>query len=222
MAESHRPCVVWGGTGQAKVVYEILLGEGAEIIHFFENNPSVESPIDGIPISYGSDGLLSFIDNLMHYNLRPADVDCIAAIGGGNGEAREIMTQLMESHGFRSRSLIHKTAIISQTAEVGRNIQLLSGSIIGPFASIGDFSIINSGANVDHDCTIGRKCHIAPQAALAGEVFVEDNSFIGINATILPRVRIGLGATVGAGAVVTKDVSAGVVVTGNPARPLVR
>lgn len=222
MKESSRPCIIWGATGQAKVAYDTLLGEGAEIIHLFDNDPNVESPLAEIPISYGADGLLAFIDNLREQKLSPADIDCIAAIGGGNGEARETMTQFMESHGFRPRSLIHKSCIISRTADIGRNIQLLAGSIIGPFASIGDYSIINSGVNVDHDCTIGRNCHLAPRAALAGEVTVEDNVFVGINATILPRLRIGSGATVGAGAVVTKDVSIGVVVTGSPARPLVR
>jgi sugar O-acyltransferase (sialic acid O-acetyltransferase NeuD family) len=222
MRESSRPCIVWGATGQAKVTYDILLGEGAEIIHLFDNNRNVGSPLAGIPISYGADGLLDFIYSLRDQKLSPADIDCIAAIGGGNGEARETMTQFMESHGFRPRSLIHKTAIISRTADIGRNIQLLAGSIIGSFASIGDYSIINSGANVDHDCTIGRNCHLAPRAALAGEVTIEDNVFVGINATILPRLRIGSRATVGAGAVVTKDVSTGAVVAGNPACPLVR
>jgi sugar O-acyltransferase (sialic acid O-acetyltransferase NeuD family) len=222
MSESNRPCIIWGATGQAKVAYDILLGEGAEVIHLFDNNPNTESPLPGIPISYGPDGLLAFINKLRDQELNPADFDCIAAIGGGNGEARQTMTQFMESHGFKSRSLIHKTAIISPTADIGRNIQLLAGSIIGPFASIGDYSIINSGANVDHDCTIGRNCHLAPRAALAGEITVEDNVFVGTNATILPRLRIGSGAAVGAGAVVTKDVSTGVVVAGNPARPLVR
>jgi sugar O-acyltransferase (sialic acid O-acetyltransferase NeuD family) len=222
MSESSRPCIIWGGTGQAKVAYDILLGEGAEVIHLFDNNTNAESPLPGIPISYGPDGLLSFVNNLRDQKLNPADIDCIAAIGGGNGEARETMTRFMESHGFKPRSLIHKTAIISPTADVGRNVQLLAGSVIGAFVSIGDCSIINSGANVDHDCTIGRSCHLAPRAALAGEIRVEDNVFIGTNATILPRLRIGSGATVGAGAVVTKDVSIGAVVAGNPARPLVR
>jgi len=222
MSESTRPCIIWGGTGQAKVAYDILLGEGAEVIHLFDNNQNTESPLPGIPISYGTDGLLAFISNLRDQKLSPADIDCIAAIGGGNGEARKTMTQFMESYGFKPRSLIHKTAVISPTAHIGRNVQLLAGSIIGAFASVGDYSIINSGANVEHDCTIGRNCHLAPRAALAGEITVEDNVFVGINATILPRLRIGSGATVGAGAVVTKDVSSGVVVTGNPAGPLVR
>jgi len=46
---------------------------------------------------------------------------------------------------------------------------------------------------------------------------IEDDVSIGSNATILP-VRIGRGAVIGAGAVVTKDVPSGAVVVGNPAR----
>lgn len=221
MSQLNRPCIIWGATGQAKVAYDILMSEGAEIIHLFDNNPSIESPLPGIPISYGPDGILSFIDALRHQELSPSDIDCIAAIGGAHGEARETMTLFMESHGFKPRSLIHKSAMISPCANIGKNVQLLAGSIIGAFASIGDYSIINTGANVDHDCTIGRNCHLAPRAALAGEITVEDNVFVGTNATILPRLRICSGSTVGAGAVVTKDVAPGAVVAGNPARLLV-
>ena len=47
---------------------------------------------------------------------------------------------------------------------------------------------------------------------------IEDNVWIGINSTILPGVRIGYGAIVGAGSVVTKDVPAMTIVAGNPAR----
>jgi|CXWL01.1.fsa_nt_gi acetyltransferase-like isoleucine patch superfamily enzyme len=53
-----------------------------------------------------------------------------------------------------------------------------------------------------------------------GAVRVENGAFIGINAIILPGVRIGRNAVVGAGAVVTADVPDYTVVAGNPARIL--
>ena len=53
-------------------------------------------------------------------------------------------------------------------------------------------------------------------------IVIEDNVWIGINSTILPGVKIGYGAIVGAGSVVTKDVPAMTIVTGNPARIIKR
>jgi acetyltransferase-like isoleucine patch superfamily enzyme len=80
---------------------------------------------------------------------------------------------------------------------------------------------VNTAASVDHDCIIGAGVHVMPGATVAGEVTVADAAAIGSNATVLPRLRIGKGAVVGAGAVVTRDVADGQVVVGCPARPLV-
>ncbi|MEK7152824.1 MAG: acyltransferase, partial [Patescibacteria group bacterium] len=52
------------------------------------------------------------------------------------------------------------------------------------------------------------------------ETHIEDGVALGSNVTILPGIRIGKGAMVGAGAVVTKDVAAGSIVAGNPAKPM--
>jgi acetyltransferase-like isoleucine patch superfamily enzyme len=53
-----------------------------------------------------------------------------------------------------------------------------------------------------------------------GEVTVEDGCDIGVGAILLPGVRIGEGAIIGAGSVVTKEVPAFSVAAGNPARVL--
>jgi acetyltransferase-like isoleucine patch superfamily enzyme len=51
-------------------------------------------------------------------------------------------------------------------------------------------------------------------------VVIEDGVWIGSGAIILPGVRIGARSIIGAGAVVTKDVAAGVIAVGSPARVL--
>jgi acetyltransferase-like isoleucine patch superfamily enzyme len=56
---------------------------------------------------------------------------------------------------------------------------------------------------------------------VARPVVIEDDVWIGIGAIILKGVHIGQGARIGAGAVVTADVPAGVAVSGNPARIVV-
>jgi acetyltransferase-like isoleucine patch superfamily enzyme len=53
-------------------------------------------------------------------------------------------------------------------------------------------------------------------------VVIEDDVWIGYNATILKGVRVGAGATIAPGALVNRDVPPGVQVTGNPARPVER
>lgn len=53
-----------------------------------------------------------------------------------------------------------------------------------------------------------------------GEIHIEEDVWIGANCTITPGVRIGHGAVVGAGAVVTHDVEPFAVVAGVPARPI--
>jgi acetyltransferase-like isoleucine patch superfamily enzyme len=55
-------------------------------------------------------------------------------------------------------------------------------------------------------------------AAITGMVEVGDYATIGTNSTILPHLKIGEGAYIGAGAVVTKNVAPYTIVAGNPAR----
>jgi acetyltransferase-like isoleucine patch superfamily enzyme len=55
-------------------------------------------------------------------------------------------------------------------------------------------------------------------AGIEKPVVIEDYVWVATRAMILPGVRIGRGAVVGAGSVVTKDVAAGTIVAGNPAK----
>jgi acetyltransferase-like isoleucine patch superfamily enzyme len=54
----------------------------------------------------------------------------------------------------------------------------------------------------------------------AAPIVIEDDVWIGFNATVMKGVRIGRGAVIGAGAIVTKDVPEYLVVVGSPARPV--
>lgn len=73
-------------------------------------------------------------------------------------------------------------------------------------------------AHVGHDAVIGEEAVIATGAVIGGHAEIGARARVGINATVLPYRRVGPGAVVGAGSVVTKNVPAGMVVAGNPAR----
>ena len=85
---------------------------------------------------------------------------------------------------------------------------------------IGERTWLMKKVHVGHDAIIGADCELAPGTVVCGHAEIGDGVKIGVNASILPYRKIGQGARIGAGAVVTKDVPAGEVWAGNPARKL--
>jgi len=83
---------------------------------------------------------------------------------------------------------------------------------------------IGSHVSIGHHCVVATTDHkIGPDWQRCGEVdckpvVIDDGSWLGARVTVVPGVKIGRGAIVSAGAVVTRDVPAGAKVAGNPAR----
>ena len=73
---------------------------------------------------------------------------------------------------------------------------------------------------ITHDGGVGVFRKEVPGINLFGRINIGDNTFIGVNAIILPSVTIGANSVVGAGSVVTKNIPEGSVVAGVPARVL--
>lgn len=121
---------------------------------------------------------------------------------------------------------IEPGALIRERVEIGDKAVIMMGAIINIGASIGESTMIDMGAILGARATVGKHAHIGAGAVLAGvleppsasPVVVEDNVLVGANAVVLEGVHIGKDAVVAAGAIVTKDVPAGTVVAGAPAK----
>src|SRR4030042_921033 len=90
----------------------------------------------------------------------------------------------------------------------------------GGGVEIGDYVLIGHGTSIVSDShsfdDLTKQIH--KQSKHKAKVIIGNNVFFGCNVTVLPGVKIGDGAVIGAGSVVTKDVPENAIVCGNPAK----
>jgi UDP-N-acetylglucosamine acyltransferase len=76
----------------------------------------------------------------------------------------------------------------------------------GMITRVGDQNLLMMYCHIAHDCIVGNRNVIANGATLGGHVAIEDNVIVGGLVGIHQFVRIGAGAILGAGSMVSKDV----------------
>ncbi len=191
---------LFGASGHAKVICDILNKAGIPVNGFIEDDPEKKElwsiPVVGTTDAYSSDW-------------QP----CIISIG--NNTIRKTIADRIQ---VRYEKAIHPSAVIAPTVRIDEGTVVMAGVVINPDTTIGRHVIVNTRSSIDHDCHIGDFVHIAPGTTLCGGITVGEGTMIGAGATVLPNITIGKWAVIGGGAVVTRDVPEGVTVVGCPAK----
>lgn len=189
--------ILYGASGHAKVIIDILEANGQKIDYIVDDNPA--------------------LTELLGYEVRRNSGEYDEAIISiGSCEIRKkVVDSLIVNRYLTS---VHPSAVVSPRATIDDGTVIMQGAIVQSCAKLGKHCIVNTGASVDHDCEIGDFVHVAPHATVLGGVKVGDGSWIGAGAVVKQYITIGKKCMIGAGAVVLKDVPDGVTVVGVPGK----
>src|SRR5687768_8628297 len=89
-----KPIIIWGATGQAKVLAEFSEQIGFRLVALFDNNPATERPFPSVPLFYGTEGFEKW-----RAETSERDLHSLVAIGGSRGEDRIRIQSYLERHG---------------------------------------------------------------------------------------------------------------------------
>lgn len=118
----------------------------------------------------------------------------------------------------RFEPIIHPTASVSRTAEIGYGSIIFQNVTITSSVKIGNFVLVLPNTVVSHDDVIGDYTCVAGGVCISGNVEIGQSCYLGTNCSIKPNVRIGDYCLLGMGSVVLNNVDENHVVVGNPAR----
>jgi acetyltransferase EpsM len=209
------PVAVWGASGHALVVADILRLTGrCRIAGFLDDvNPGRRGEaFCGAKVLGGREQLAA---------LRRRGVRHLA-LAFGDCAGRLELAELARERGFTLLTAVHPRAVVAGDVALGEGTVVAAGAVINPAARIGRVVIVNTSASVDHECLVEAGAHVAPGAHLAARVTVGRGAWVGLGAAVKEGVSIGAGACVGAGAVVLADVPPGMLAYGVPARAVKR
>ncbi|MEM9065794.1 MAG: acetyltransferase [Planctomycetota bacterium] len=211
-ARASGPLVIIAGGRHALIVAEAAQLANIELSGYLDDDSSAGIRVVGSPVNwlgplreFDSIGESAYIIALGKIHIRREVIDLI---DGANHEG--------SSHA--ALTIVHPTAFVSPSAELGTGVYVGPQAVVNSRAKIGDHAIINTGAIVEHDCVVGENSHIAPGAVMGGDVTIGRDTLIGVGARMIPHVSVGHESIVGAGAVVVRDVPDEAVVMGVPAR----
>lgn len=175
----------------------------------------------------------------------PADTPADHGVCLGYPVSRTDMGPLVLGAGARLRSgtVLYEGTTIGRHLETGHGVVIREACQVGDDVSVWSNSVVDYGCRIGDRVKIHCNCYVAQYTELDDDVFLAPGvtiandlypgdersaqlmagprigarAQIGVNVTILPYVRIGSGALIGAGSVVTRDIPEGVVAFGNPA-----
>jgi sugar O-acyltransferase (sialic acid O-acetyltransferase NeuD family) len=213
-----RQIAIYGAGGFAREVAWLVedCDAGADryqVVCFIDDNQAVQGTIlNGIPVM----ALDAARERFPAAGMVPAV---------GTPRTREKLVSKAAAAGFDFVTMIHPRVERSRWIDLGLGTVICAGNILTTNITLGQHVQINLDCTIGHDVIMGDYCTLAPGVHVSGWVHFGKRVYVGtgavlINGTQDQPLRLEDDVVVGAGACVTRTVSAGLTVVGVPARPL--
>lgn len=202
--------LIVGARGFGREVYSLAkrsIGYNKDFVvkGFLDDNLDALNDFPNYPLILGS---------VEEYEIRPDDVFICAL---GSVIWKKYYIDIILSKGGMLINLIEKTAIFNENTSLGKGIIIFEHVVVSNEVVINDFVTIHPFSVFGHDVSIGKYSHIGAHCFVGGYTVIEDAVNVHAKATILDRLKINSGATIGIGSVVLRSVKSGITVFGNPA-----
>lgn len=205
------PLVIIGVGGFGREVTEIIRAINAvaptwELIGVLDDDPSEQDQAALRVLGHRVIGPVTDLPSL--------DTHAVIAIGSPTIRARIDLAHPDAAWAV----LVHPDATIGHDVVIGPGTVIAPGARLSTAIRSGRHVQIDQNATVGHDTVLGDNVRLNPQACVSGGVTVGDRTLVGAAAVVLECRTLGHDVVVGAGSVVTHDVSNASTVKGVPAR----
>ncbi|RNI31468.1 acetyltransferase [Rufibacter latericius] len=179
-----------------------------KMIGFYDDASPAEPTICGFPY-------LGTVDEL---NDVDSPMNVVIAIG--NCPAKTDVADRLISPMLHFPVLIHPSVHVypEQKIHLGEGTIICQNCILTTNVTLGRHVLLNLACTIGHDTEIGDFCSLMPQVAVSGGVCLGMGVYGGTNSTILQNIEVGAFTTIGAGAVVTKELPCYCTAVGVPAQ----
>ncbi|MFF7969738.1 NeuD/PglB/VioB family sugar acetyltransferase [Streptomyces sp. NPDC007905] len=207
-----RGLLLIGAGGFARETAQAVRDAGdVELLGHLDDNTTLHGTlVDGVPVLGGCD--------LVHGLPGARVVICVG--NPGDYAARARLVRRLGLPADRYATVIHPTAAVSATSQVGPGSVLLAHCVLTAAVRVGAHVAVMPQAVLTHDDVVEDFATIASGARLGGGVRLERGAYVGSGALVREGTEVGAWSLIGMGSTVLGDVPPGEVWAGSPARRL--